>query len=145
MHCDCRASKECLLRIYSDEYGAKQSQFKGEARAKHSHVNQDAGALYESGKCIKCGLCIQVTRKEREHYGLTFVGRGFDVKAGVSLDKSLQEGLEKVADDVVEACPTGALAHNEEYQPEQGRHVGADIEEEAEADAGESGGQEPSS
>ena len=136
MHCDCRASHNCLLRIYSDDYGAKQNAFKGEERATYSHVNQNAGAVYESGKCIKCGLCVQVTQKEHEQFGFTFVGRGFDVKAGVSLDKTLSEGLEKVADEVVEACPTGALAHNEKYapeqakqpfQPEQFRHVGADL------------------
>ena len=126
MHCDCRASHDCLLRIYSDEYGAKQNHYKGEQRAKYSHVNQNAGAVYESGKCIKCGLCVQVTRKEGEPYGFTFVGRGFDLTAGVSLDKTLQQGLKKVADEVVEACPTGALAHNEKYRPQQGRHVGAD-------------------
>ena len=126
MHCDCRASHDCLLRIYSDEYGAKQNHYKGEQRAKYSHVNQNAGAVYESGKCIKCGLCVQVTQKEGEPYGFTFVGRGFDLTAGVSLDKSLQQGLEKVADKVVDACPTGALAQNEKYRPRQGRHVGAD-------------------
>lgn len=118
MHCDCRASHDCSLRLYSDEYGANQNQFKGEQRAKYAHVNQDAGAVYEPGKCIKCGLCVQVTRKEGEPFGFTFVGRGFDVKAGVSLDKTLAEGLERVADLVVEACPTGALSHNEKYRPE---------------------------
>lgn len=126
MHCDCRASHDCLLRIYSDEYDAKQTMFKGEQRAHYSHVNQNAGAVYESGKCIKCGLCVQVTQQHGEPYGFTFVGRGFDVKAGVSLDKTLKQGLEKVADEVVDACPTGALSHNEKYQPDQGHHVGLD-------------------
>ncbi|MFK5924536.1 MAG: FAD-dependent oxidoreductase [Verrucomicrobiota bacterium] len=126
MHCDCRASHDCSLRIYSDKYGAKQSMFKGEQRAKYEHVNQNAGAVYESGKCIKCSLCVQITKEEDETYGFTFVGRGFDVKAGVSLDKTLWEGLEHVADKVVEACPTGALSTNEKYQPDQGKIVGAD-------------------
>jgi ferredoxin len=89
-------------------------------------VNQNAGAIFESEKCIKCGLCVQVTQKEGEPYGFTFVGRGFDLTAGVSLDKTLPEALEKVADQVVEVCPTGALAHNEKYQPPQGLHVGAE-------------------
>lgn len=127
MHCDCRASHDCSLRIYSDKYGAKQSMFKGEQRAKYDHVNENAGAVYESGKCIKCSLCVQITKEEDETYGFTFVGRGFNVTAGVSLDKTLWEGLEHVADKVVEACPTGALSTNEKYQPEQGKIVGAEL------------------
>ena len=122
MHCDCREKDNCKLRIYSDEYGSTQRHFKGEFRAKHEHVNQDAGAVYEPGKCIKCGLCVHVTRHEGELFGFSFVGRGFDLKTGVSLGKSLPEGLQKVADAVVEACPTGALAKNEKLPPRLPAH-----------------------
>ncbi|MGZ8940540.1 MAG: FAD-dependent oxidoreductase [Limisphaerales bacterium] len=117
MHCDCRKNHDCKLREYSDEYGADQNAFKGEERAKHLHINQNAGAVYEPGKCIKCGLCVRVTAQEGEAFGFTFIGRGFEVKPGVPLNKTLAQGLEKVADQVVEACPTGALSHNEKYDP----------------------------
>ncbi len=131
MHCDCRASHNCKLRIYSDEYGAKQSMFKGDQREKYVHLNEDAGAVFESGKCIKCGLCVQVTHDNGEPFGFTFVGRGFDVKAAVSLDKSLKQGLERVAEEVVEACPTGALASNEKYVPNAYKAVGEEMAEAA--------------
>lgn len=114
MHCDCRANHDCKLRIYSDQYGASQSAFKGEERAPYVQVNRDTGVLYEPGKCVKCGLCVRVTKKEGEKFGFTFVGRGFELKAAVSLDKSLEEGLAKTAAKVVDACPTGALADSED-------------------------------
>ena len=120
MHCDCRAAHDCKLRIYSNEYGAKQNTFKGEERARHVHLNQNASAVYEPGKCIKCGLCVKVTHEHGEPYGFTFVGRGFQVKAGVSLHKTLQEGLKKVAHEVTEACPTGALSENEKLKGKLG-------------------------
>ncbi|MFV1994653.1 MAG: hypothetical protein ACC661_04390, partial [Verrucomicrobiales bacterium] len=47
----------------------------------------------------------------------TFVGRGFDLKTAVPLDKTLRDGLVDVAEKVVDACPTGALACNEKYRP----------------------------
>lgn len=115
LHCDCRAKDDCLLREYSDEYGAKQSQFAGEQRGHHTRINQNAGALYEPGKCIKCGICVRVTQHEGEPFGFTYVGRGFDVKIGVPLDKSLQEGLGHTAAKVITACPTGALAEDEKH------------------------------
>ena len=114
LHCDCRANHDCKLRLYSDQYGAVQSAFKGEERATYEQVNHDKGVLFEPGKCVKCGLCVRVTKKDGEKFGFTFVGRGFDLKAGISLGKSLEEGLEKTAQQVIEACPTGALANAED-------------------------------
>jgi len=58
-----------------------------------------------------------VTQAAGEDFGFTFVGRGFDVKAGISLNKRLDEGLRKVAHEVVDACPTGALSENEKLDP----------------------------
>ena len=114
MHCDCRANHDCDLRTYSDQYGAVQSAYKGEQRATYVQMNGGTGVLFEPGKCVKCGLCVRVTSKDGEKFGFTFVGRGFEVKAAISLGKSLEEGLEKSGSKVVEACPTGALANAEE-------------------------------
>lgn len=113
LHCDCRAKDDCLLRTYSDEYGAKQSRFAGLERGQLTRINQHAGAIYEPGKCIKCGVCVRITEKAGEPYGFTYVGRGFDVKIGVALDKSLAEGLGQTAAKVIDSCPTGALAKDE--------------------------------
>jgi len=116
MHCDCREKDHCKLRIYSTAYGARQNTFAGSERAAFKEINQDAEVIFEPGKCVKCGLCVRVTKKEGEHLGFSFIGRGFDLKTGVSLNKSLQEGmtLEDVANKVTEACPTGALCLKEE-------------------------------
>ncbi len=66
--------------------------------------------MYEPGKCIKCGICVRITEKAGEKLGLTFVGRGFDVRVAVPFDDSLEAGLTKTAKECVAACPTGALA-----------------------------------
>ncbi len=113
LHCDCREKTNCDLRINSHEYEASQKHFKGPERATYAFVNQDAGAVYEAGKCIKCGCCVHVTNKEGEEFGFAFVGRGFDLKTTISLGKTLKEGLVDVAEKVVQSCPTGALSHNE--------------------------------
>ncbi len=72
--------------------------------ARHAEI------VYEPGKCIDCGLCIQIAVAAGERLGLTFVGRGFDVRVAVPLDRSLAEALTRAAADCVAACPTAALA-----------------------------------
>ncbi len=73
--------------------------------------------IYEPGKCIRCGLCIQLCARAKEELGLTFVGRGFDVVVGVPFERSLAEGLRKVAAECAAACPTGALALRQGEDP----------------------------
>lgn len=124
LHCDCRAKEDCLLREHSTTYDAKQSQFAGLSRAEHIHISQNAGALYEPGKCIKCGLCVKVTDQHDERFGFTYVGRGFDVKIGVPLGRDLKAGLGAVVNEVVAACPTGALAHEDPPPKPGGEDIG---------------------
>ena len=52
----------------------------------------------------------EVSKEMGEKLGLTFIGRGFDVRVGVPFDRSLAEALAKVAAQCVAACPTAALA-----------------------------------
>lgn len=109
LHCDCRALVTCRLRKYAAQYNANPRRYKGERR--HFIIDsQHAEVLYEPGKCIACGLCIQIAAAAGERLGLTFIGRGFDVRVGVPLDHTLAEALAKAAAECIAACPTAALA-----------------------------------
>ena len=109
LHCDCRALATCRLRQYAAMYHADPRRFKAARR----HYEQDirhADVLFEPGKCIDCGLCVQITAAGGEALGLTYIGRGFDVRIGVPLGHSAAEALTKVAAECVAACPTAAIA-----------------------------------
>jgi NADPH-dependent glutamate synthase beta subunit-like oxidoreductase len=110
MHCDCRNPESCVLRELSDRYHAVQKRFQGEERWNVEKFIHREGIVYEPNKCIKCGICVRLTRQHQEEFGFTFIGRGFDVKVGVPFNESVQKGLEKTAAIVAAACPTGALA-----------------------------------
>jgi ferredoxin len=109
LHCDCRKADNCKLRDYSDIYSADSNKYKGDRR-KFEQQFQHKDIIYESGKCISCGLCIQITSRAKEPLGLSFIGRGFSVRIGVPFNRTIEEGLQKVAQECVEACPTGALS-----------------------------------
>ncbi len=109
LHCDCRKKSACRLRTFADEYEAKDGRYTGKRR-QFNRIIGHHDIVYEPGKCISCGICVEITEKHGEKPGLTFIGRGFDVKVAVPFDKSLAEGFAKTASEAVMACPTGALA-----------------------------------
>lgn len=110
LHCDCRDIDTCRLRIYSDAYHADQKRFKSEERKPIKKYLQRNVVVYEPAKCIRCGICVEITAEHAEKYGLTFIGRGFDIEVGIPFEKDIEQGLEKVALEAADACPTGALA-----------------------------------
>jgi len=117
MHCDCRKAEVCALRRYAGEYEVGRPAWAAVDTDVEITVQRGAGVVYEAAKCIKCGRCIRLAEAAREPLGLTFVGRGFDVRLAASFDESVVSGLGSVAAACIEACPTGALARNGEDGP----------------------------
>ncbi len=113
LRCDCREIDNCKLRIYSDLYGADQGRFRSEERKVIQKYFQHETVVYEPAKCIKCGICVDITAEYSEDFGFTFIGRGFDVEVGMPFTNNLKEGLKKVAIEAANACPTGALSEKE--------------------------------
>ena len=141
LHCDCRKAESCKLRLYAQEYEARPSRYKNQKTEDRRQRTEDRGQKtedrpassavcspssdlrYEPGKCIKCGLCIKIVAAAGERPGLTFVGRGFDVRVAVpfspatggqGLPPAQVRGLttltlKTAAGQCAAACPTGAL------------------------------------
>lgn len=108
LHCDCRGREKCRLLQEAAKLDLDVNRFAAESR-RSVRIERSGDIFFEPGKCIKCGLCVRITEKFGEPYGLTFIGRGFDVQINVPFDRSLDEGLQKVGRLCAEACPTGAL------------------------------------
>ncbi len=109
LHCDCRKADACKLRDYAEIFGAKARRYKSERRS-FVQNREHPDVIYEPGKCIACGLCVRIAEDAREELGLTFIGRGFDVRVAVPFDRSVAEGLKTTALKCAAACPTGALS-----------------------------------
>ena len=113
-HCDCRSAHNCRLRIFAEQYEVDPKAYAGEHRRKFEFIRQPAGVIFEPGKCITCGICVELASQARVPLGLTFIGRGFDLKIGVPLDGPLADGLRQTAEECVKHCPTGALTFEED-------------------------------
>jgi ferredoxin len=110
LHCDCRKIDNCQLRKYSDEYKVDRRKYLTGQRNSMLKFDQHEDFIYEPEKCIRCGLCIDITITDNEATGLAFFGRGFDVRMNVPFRESMQSALTHSARKCVEYCPTGSLA-----------------------------------
>ena len=106
--CSCSSRHTCTLRQYAEEYGADANRF----RSTLPPLTRDDThplVIYEPGKCIACGLCVQIASDAGERIGLGFTGRGFTVQVAVPLGGTMKDALATSARACAAACPTGAI------------------------------------
>lgn len=114
LHCDCLNPVSCKLRRYAEEYGLGPKLKRGMNRPVVQTIQRHDDVLFEPGKCIKCGICVEISRAANEA-GLAFEGRGLSTRVHAPFDGALGEALGSAALECVRACPTGALSlRNEE-------------------------------
>ena len=110
LQCDCLAREDCKLRNYARDYGVKTNLYRGESRRYERDASHPL-IVYESGKCILCGLCVRIAEQAGEGPGMSFTRRGFGGRTAVPFGESVAVGLTlETASLCAEACPTGALA-----------------------------------
>ncbi len=108
--CDCNKALTCKLRLYADLHAVRQKRYAMGERRELVRVRQHAGVIFEPAKCIKCGICVRIAERGKEPLGLSFIGRGFDVRIGVPFDEDFSKALTTTAEECVKGCPTGALS-----------------------------------
>ncbi|MFH1074807.1 MAG: FAD-dependent oxidoreductase [Candidatus Firestonebacteria bacterium] len=109
LRCACRKEETCLLKKYSIEYDADIGAFKGQKRGFTRDIKK-TGVVYESGKCIMCGICVEISKKNKEISGFTYINRGFNAKIDVPFNKKINKVMQKTAEECAEKCPTGAIS-----------------------------------
>jgi ferredoxin len=109
LKCDCGKADKCRLRDLAELNQARQQAYKGQRKPFIRLTSAKLGLVFEPGKCILCGLCVQ-TAKQYSGCGLAFAGRGFETRIAVPLSRMLEDALTKEATrKCVEVCPTGAI------------------------------------
>lgn len=106
--CGCGKAVPCRLRALATEYGVDPTRFVGQRR-RFQRDTSHPEIIFEPGKCILCGVCVEVARQASEDWGVAFYGRGFDTVVAPPLDRPMAEAFKKSGRRAAELCPTGAL------------------------------------
>jgi formate dehydrogenase major subunit len=106
--CGCGKAIPCRLRALATEYGVDPTRFVGQRRQFRRDTSHPE-IVFEPGKCILCGVCVEVARQAGEDWGIAFYGRGFDTVVAPPLDRPMAEAFNKSGRRAAELGPTGAL------------------------------------
>jgi hypothetical protein len=107
LSCDCKKKNGCKLRRLSTQHQVRSKSYNGSLRP-FERVTVCEKVIYESGKCINCGLCIEFLQKQKSANGLTFSRRGFIMKLTCAFDEGFSAIDPDLALGCVRICPTGA-------------------------------------
>jgi formate dehydrogenase major subunit len=106
--CGCGKAIPCRLRQFATDYGVDPQRFAGQRR-RFARDTSHPEIIFEPGKCIVCGACVEVAAQAGEELGLALIGRGFQVAAAVPFGKPMAQALLKSGRRAAEVCPTGAI------------------------------------
>ena len=108
---ECIRNRNCELQALADQYGIRQTTFKG-VKSESIADTKSFSIQRDPSKCILCGRCVAAC--EEQGVGvLSFINRGFDAKIGPAYDISMADAPCTYCGQCIIACPVGALYEHE--------------------------------
>ena len=135
LHCECLKENSCDLRRLATEYGADSRKFRRNQRPALIRMDMRSDLVFEPGKCVRCGKCVRLGEMLEDPLGMTFIGRGFDMRVGPPLGTKTGEALPLSAGVCLAACPSGALSIKRRTAVGEARPLSLDQAAETEATA----------
>ena len=110
----CERNRKCELQYIAEGLGISEIYFDGEKTAGGIYDDASPAVVRDQTKCILCGRCINICKKQQNAGILDYQGRGMHVKVGPTGNKSLTEVPCLYCGQCINVCPVGALKEKED-------------------------------
>ena len=104
----CDKAGACELQRYAYELGVRKSTLAGQD-AQPRCVRDGSAIVYDRGKCILCGRCVQVCHNMQGVGAVDYYGRGFDAKISLPPGQDRRGSSCVECGNCIDVCPTGAI------------------------------------
>lgn len=104
----CVRSGNCELQTISEDLGVTGLKYQGAKREK-KYDDISASLVRDTSKCILCGKCVNICKKQQGVGILGFQNRGFNTSVGPAFDKPMTETDCLFCGQCINVCPVGAL------------------------------------
>lgn len=111
----CERNGSCELQTLSEDLNIRERRIPGKKSPFRTDRSSPA-IVRDPSKCILCGRCVRICEELMATSALDFAHRGNELRISTTLEKALNYSSCISCGQCLNACPTGALIENVQFQ-----------------------------